>query len=200
MTLIAAAQKVKRWTAEDYLDFEFKSKIRNELINGKLIPRPYTSPNHGRIVFNISGILYNFFIDKISEVFTESRMIYSKVCEDFYYPDVVITDGKPLHEKHKNNMLITTNPSVLIEVLSSSTEIKDRREKLPCYQAIPSLNQYILVSQNETRAEIYEKDGKKWIYKNYQNSEDIIKVDGLEITLKDIYQKVDFEISEIEED
>lgn len=92
-------------------------------------------------------------------------------------------------------MMAALNPPVIIEVLSESTAHIDRGTKLHCYKTLSSLKQYVLVSQDEKRVEIYNRHNgsDEWLYTDYVKDEQTVKIGECAISIKDIYVKVKFE-------
>jgi Uma2 family endonuclease len=103
-----------------------------------------------------------------------------------YYPDVLVTCDSSLDSKRT-----VLRPSVLIEVLSSSTEAIDHGEKWEAYQSIPSLEQYVLLSQSEAVAEVFSRIENKWLYERL-TADAQLYFPSLEFgfTLSDLYQNL----------
>ena len=182
-------------TLEEYFEFEYKSKIRHEYLNGKLRAMAYTSINHNRIVRNISRIFDLLFYDEKSEIFTESRMLFVPDCNKVYYPDgVIIAEEHQLYD-YSGKIKATLNPSVLIEIGSDSTEKLDKSDKWQCYQTISSLRQYVLISQQTPFVEIFdrqEEDPTKWTYSSMQDMQKSVTISSCDVALKELYHKVEF--------
>lgn len=196
------APATKYLSLEEYFEFEYKAKIRHEYLDGKLRPMSYTSPNHGRIVRNISRIIDTYFLDKESEIWTENRMLFVPDCNKVYYPDGLIVNGQATYYNYRGKMEATLNPAVLIEIASDSTEEHDKTEKWECYQTILSLQQYVLISQKSVFVGLYERetsDSEKWIYTGHRDLAATINIGGCNISLKDIYNKVEFPVKEEQE-
>ncbi len=182
-------------TLEEYFEFEYKSKIRHEYLDGKLRPVSYKSVNHGRISRNISRVFANYFLDEMSEIFTESRMLFVPDCNKVYYPDGVIIAEEHQLYNYSNKMDATLNPSVLIEIGFDSTEKLDKSDKWQCYQTISSLRQYVLISQQTPFVEIFdrqEEDPTKWTYSSMQDMQKSVTISSCDVALKELYHKVDF--------
>jgi len=195
------ASAIKYVSLEEYFEFEYNAKIRHEYLDGKIRPMSYTSPNHGKIVHNLSRIFGNYFFDADGQIWTETRMVYTPGRNKVFYPDAVIVLGEPEYFNYKGKMLATLNPTVLVETASVSTEENDKTEKWECYQSIPSLQQYMLVSQQSPFVSLYERqasDSEKWIYTGHSNLTDIIKIGGCDVAIKDIYHKVEFPKQDVE--
>ncbi len=191
--MVATAQK--RMTIEAYLDFEYEAEIRHEYVNGKLIPMPYTTKNHGRIASNFNTYLNLCFKGATLEVFQESRMLHVPTCKSFYYPDLVIVPIEAETFTHKQKMEADLHPVALVEVASESTEELDKDAKWRCYQQIASLQQYVLVSQTEIFVEVYTRQEEKsslWTYASYSKPEEEVLITQCKIKLSDIYDRVQF--------
>jgi Uma2 family endonuclease len=196
------ASATKYLTLEEYFEFEYKAKIRHEYLDGKLRPMSYTSPNHGIIVSNLSWIFNSYLREKDGNIWTETRMVYTPDCNKIYYPDAVIVLGKPEYFNYKGKMQATLNPNVLIETASDSTEEHDKTEKWEYYQTISSLQQYVLISQKSVFVGLYERetsDSEKWIYTGHRDLAATINIGDCNISLKDIYNKVEFPVKEEQE-
>jgi Uma2 family endonuclease len=187
-----------RYTVEEYLAFEAKSERKHEYYDGEIFAMSGTSYDHGRIVLNLARILGNSFLDKPCEVNgPEMRVRTSTAKKPLYtYPDLVIVCEKPELEGIEPRTLI--NPRVLIEVLSPSTEHYDRTSKFQLYKKIPSLKEYVLVSQDEARVEVFTQntDGS-WpaepvIFEGLDTSAKFASV-ACTLPLADIYRNVEFD-------
>jgi Uma2 family endonuclease len=182
----------RKYSIEEYFEFEYSSERRHEYYNGLIIECAYTSENHGRIVSNFTRLLGNCLQHTDCDVFASDRMIYAASCNNFFYPDLTVVCGERQYYQYSKNMKATTNPSVLVEVLSFSTESKDKGDKLRCYRKIKSLKQYVIVEQDFKSIEIYERDEKgRWASKLYEEEDDVLKIGDCEIAINDIYLKVD---------
>jgi Uma2 family endonuclease len=182
----------RRYSIEEYLEFEYNAETKHEYNNGLIIECAYTSENHGRIVSNFTRLLGNCLQHTDCDVFASDRMVYAASCKRFFYPDLTIVCGEREYYQYSKNMKATINPSVLIEVLSYSTESTDKGEKWRCFRKIKSLKQYVLVDQDFKNIEIYERDEKgRWAAKLYEEEDDVLKIGDCEISINDIYLKVD---------
>ena len=139
----------------------------------------------------ISGNLFSALRQKARgtdcRAFIADMKLYIPNLNRFYYPDILLVcDPDDNHEYYKQN------PCLIIEVLSPTTESIDRREKLHAYQAIPSVKEYLLVSQENKQIELYRRDGKHWQYILLNNDTDILQLSclNLEITMPEIYEDV----------
>ena len=110
----------------------------------------------------------------------------------YFYPDVVVVCGEPQFE---DNLFYTLlNPTVVVEVLSPSTEMYDRGEKFAHYQELASLKEYILVSQDRFRVEQYRLITPQWVHREFHAPEDVLPLVSIggELPLRNIYRRVTF--------
>ena len=179
-------------SVEDYLDFEYKSEERHEYVNGEIRAMAYASEEHELIVANLVAALHNCLQGSECRVYPSNRMLHVPECNRFYYADVIVVCGKSEFYDYKKKMKATLNPSVVIEVLSDSTEDNDKDHKWKCYQKMKSLKQYILVSQHDVYLQSYQRisDLNEWLFTSADQKEQVIKIGDREILLKDIYANV----------
>ena len=117
-------------------------------------------------------------------------------CQKFVYADTTVICGKVKLGERRHGIDVLQNPTIIIEVLSESTEHYDRGEKFLCYKTLESVKQYVLVSSEEVLAESFERTPDNfWLLKSEEKEEKSMKIGDCEIFLKDIYNKVDFEIT-----
>ena len=186
------SSKLKKYSLEEYFELEYKSEFKNEYHDGYIVPITSATENHGRIVSNMVFLLQNCLRNTECDVFASDRMVYTAKCNRIFYPDLTLVCGERQYYQYSKNMKATTNPSILIEVISNSTANIDRGDKLRCYRSLKSLKQYILVEQDFKNIEIYESDEKgRWVAKIYEEEEDVLKMGDCEIAINDIYLKVD---------
>lgn len=192
------------FSIDEYFELEYAAETRHEYVDGKMRTMPYTSENHQHIVAELIRLLGNALLDmeSNSEVFGSDKLLFAEECNRAYYPDVTIFPSEIEYRDHRGKMKAAMNPTVIIEVLSESTERIDRSEKMHCYKKIPSVQQYILISQEKMLAEIFEpvKNSKDWLVKEFENADDQLTVGGCKLTLKSIYRRVKFEEKKTETD
>ncbi len=178
---------------KDFLAFEEHSDIRYEYYNGEVFAMAGTTLVHNRLVNNAADVLKAVFRPKGCHIYTESVKL--EVIRDSYYPypDVMVT----CHELDKQGKYSIKNPVVLVEVLSKSTAELDREFKLQRYKKLPSLQYYLLVSQDKYLLELYGRTDNPsiWTYQSFDKLADKIRLDRLDcqMSVADIYEDISFE-------
>jgi Uma2 family endonuclease len=182
------------YTPEEYLELEEKAPYKSEYRNGEIIPMTGGTTNHNQIALNFASSLLYVIRGKKYRVFIGDVRLWIPEYREYTYPDVIVTDGKPIYAG-KNNTTVT-NPLLIVEVLSKSTKNYDQGDKFTFYRSIPQFKEYVLVEQNQYQVMHYSKTNEgEWIFREYKSENDIVKLQHLdfEISLIDIYQDVNFE-------
>ena len=189
---IQSQEQRKDVSLEAYFEFELTAERRHEYIGGKIEAMAYTSEEHATIVHNLDVILGNCLREKDGKVYPGDRMLFVRDCNAVFYPDLLLVCGK--HEFHQaaKNIKATLNPSVVIEILSDSTEYLDKTTKTRCYKKIPCLRQIVFVSQKEKHIRMLEREGERWIDTEFYEEGDVIKIGDCEVPLGEVYWKVAF--------
>jgi len=189
------SQEKLKITTEEYLKFERASEIKHEYYDGEIFAMTGAKVNHNRIGSNINRCLGNQLADRSCDVFLSDMRVKIQKVDKYTYPDVVVACGDLELEDEKFDTLL--NPVVIIEILSNSTELYDRAEKFAHYRLIPSLQEYILVSQYHCKVEKFIRgdDGIWRIFDPYTNIDTKIKLESIDcqLLLSEIYHRVEFE-------
>ena len=189
------SQEKLKMTTEEYLKFERVSEIRHEYYDGEIFAMTGAKVNHNRIGSNINRFLGNQLADRSCDVFLSDMRVKIQRVDKYTYPDVVVVCGDLELEDEKFDTLL--NPVVIIEILSNSTELYDRGEKFAHYRLIPSLQEYILVSQYHCKVEKFIRgdDGIWRIFDPYTKIDTKIKLESIDcqLSLSEIYHRVEFE-------
>ena len=187
------ALKYNYLSAEEYLEAERKAVEKHELINGKIITMQGASLKHNKIVANLIIGIGSFLKGKPCDVYPSDLRVNVPSTNSFMYPDLTIVCDKPeLLDEHFDNLL---NPSVIIEVLSPSTESHDRGTKFFNYQQIPSLKEYILINSTSILiSTITKKDDGLWKFENITDAAALLTISTInqQLPLADIYDGVTF--------
>jgi Uma2 family endonuclease len=185
----AAAQT--HLTPEEYLAFERKATTKHEYLNGQIVAMSGASFAHNFLTMNTANQLYNQLIGGECQVATSDMRVKVTQIDSYFYPDVVVVCGEPRAEDDTFDTLL--NPTVVVEVLSPSTEVYDKGEKFEHYQQIASLKEYVLISQDKIRVEHYRRQETEWLQTEFQGLEDVLYLlsIGCELRLQDIYRRVE---------
>ncbi|MBC8110523.1 MAG: Uma2 family endonuclease [Verrucomicrobia bacterium] len=177
---------------EEFLEFEQHSEIRYEFYDGEVFAMAGTTIIHNLIVSNTSDIFKEHFRPRGCFILTESVKL--EAIKNFYYPypDVMLT----CNENDKKEPYIIKNPSIIIEVLSKSTEETDRKFKWQRYKRIPSLQHFILVSQYEILVEVFSRieNSETWLYQSFDELTQEIELRNMDfkIPVSRIYENIAF--------
>ncbi len=120
--------------------------------------------------------------------------VWIDAVELFTYPDLVVICGKPQFYKNRTDTI--TNPVIVIEVLSESTERYNRGKKFEFYRRLSSLREYVLIDQHRMHVEQFVRnEAGKWVLTEYHGADAVLQFSGInvQISLKDIYARVSFE-------
>ena len=184
-------------TPEEYITLERKAipdaeTVRSEYINGEIINMPGASFPHNLITMNISARLHANLQGTGCAVFANDMRISIPTAKSYFYPDVGVVCEEPRFEDDVFDTLL--NPIVVIEVLSPSTEVYDRGEKFAHYRQLPSLQEYVLVAQDQIFVEHYRRQEKQWIFTDFEKHNEILPLPSIqcELPLQEIYERVTF--------
>ncbi|MEL7356338.1 MAG: Uma2 family endonuclease [Cyanobacteria bacterium J06560_6] len=179
-------------TPEEYLAFEEKSDIKHEYVNGEVFAMSGTTDSHNTIAINIAVALRAHLRGSGCRVFVADIKVQPPI-RNYYYPDVFVT----CEPEDREDPLSKRFPKLIVEVLSDSTEAKDRGDKFIDYQRIDSLEEYVLVNAKRKRVEVFRRSsGGLWVLQVYEQEteEDEVFVDlksvDLKMPLSDVYEDV----------
>ncbi|MBN2700972.1 MAG: Uma2 family endonuclease [Methylothermaceae bacterium] len=170
---------------EDYLAGEEISDIRHEFVAGQVFAMVGSTRAHNRVAGNIFAFLHRHLRGTPCEVHMSDIKVRVEAADAFYYPDVVVS-CEPFDPKS----VFLNEPTLVVEVLSPSTENVDRREKRLNYQKLPSLKEYMLVAPDETRVEVYRRAGENlWELDVYGPEDELVALASVEarLPLAEIY-------------
>lgn len=176
---------------EEYLALERAAEYKNEYVNGEIFAMTGASRKHNLIAGNVIGELRQQLKGKPCEVYPGEMRVKAPRARSYVYPDVVVVCGEPqLEDSYLDTLL---NPTLVIEVLSKSTESYNRLAKSAYYRTIESLIEYLLVAQEEYRVEQYVKqeDGR-WLLSDVRSLESVIELKsiGCSLALRELYDRV----------
>jgi Uma2 family endonuclease len=178
---MTAVRRPSNWISpEDYIAGELTSEVRHEYFAGEVVAMAGASIEHNRIVGEIFRALGNHLEGKRCEALMNDMKTHIQKKEDdwFYYPDVMVNCDPAGQQKY-----YCDTPSVIVEVMSPTTERIDRREKLMAYELIPSLHTYVLVSQERREVTIHRRTGDDWTTERLPENGDALRIPELEFEM-----------------
>jgi len=180
-------------TPEEYLARERQSETKSEYFNGEVFAMAGASVAHNQIVINLVLSLGGKLKDGPCRIFSSDMRVKVRQTRSYAYPDIVVICGPLRFEDRKQDTLL--NPTVIFEVLSSSTERYDRGGKFAHYRTLESLTDYVLISQIEAKVEHFARQpAEKWLLSVYSGLDAIATLPsiGCELPLVEVYDKVEF--------
>lgn len=182
--------KQKYYTAEDYLTLERNALYKSEFHNGEIFAMTGASRKHNLIAFNIAGELRAQLKNRPCEAYIADMRVKATKAHSYHYPDIAVVCGTPQFEDAHVDTLL--NPTLLIEVLSPSTEAYDRGGKFAHYRKIASLCEYLLVTQDQPSIERYLRQGEVWILSEAVDIGASVSLEsiGCTLSLREVYDKV----------
>lgn len=194
--MVANLQNIARrhYSLEEYYALEKVGEARYEYWDGDIVCMSGGSPNHYRLSSNIHIKLAQKIEGKGCSPFTGETPIFTPKFLPYRYPDASVVCGQEKY-KNLNGISALENPLIVVEVLSSTTQHADKNQKRIAYQAIKSLQEYILISQDEVHVTHYIRQGDFWSVKDYRELEALMELPsiGTSIKVKEIYANVKFE-------
>lgn len=193
MVAIPQEQEPLHMTEAEYLEFERKSDIKHEFLNGRVWAMAGASWEHNQIVMAASALLFSQLRGKSCTVNPSDQRLKVMKTGLNTYPDISIVCGEPVFAGNEFDTI--TNPTVIIEILSPSTEAYDRGDKFQHFREIETLQEYLLISQDKARIEGYRKqtDGR-WLLIDVVGLDNSYELSSIDCTLalSDVYENVTF--------
>ena len=181
-----------RYTPEEYLALEREAEYRSEYFAGEVFAMSGASERHNLIVSNIVAALHTQFRKRPCKVYASDMRVKVSATGLYTYPDVVaLCEEAQFDDDQKDTLL---NPTVIIEVLSPSTEAYDRGEKFAHYRKLTSLAEYVLISQDKPHVEHYVRQpDNQWLLSEASRLQDTVRLPSISSTLvlAEIYEKVE---------
>jgi Uma2 family endonuclease len=143
---------------EEYLRLEAASRFKSEFVSGHIYAMTGASLRHNVIALNMATNLRAHLRGSPCRAFMSDAKLRVAKFNSYYYPDVMVTCD-PRYQRVSSGDSMIESPRLIVEVLSTSTEATDRREKLQAYRSLPSLLEYVLVSQESAAIEIHRRQG-----------------------------------------
>jgi Uma2 family endonuclease len=190
---MARANPVHRLTEAEYLEIERRAEFKSEFLDGEMFAMSGGTLPHGLIASNLSRAIGNQLEGSPCVVYGSDVRVKIPAAGLYTYPDVSVACGENQVEDEHNDTLL--NPTVIVEVLSDSSAAYDRGQKFEFYRQLPSLREYLLVSQYRPHIEHYvRQDSGAWLLCEVAGLESKLSLASLDITisLTKVYSKVRF--------
>ncbi|MEM6614371.1 MAG: Uma2 family endonuclease [Cyanobacteria bacterium P01_C01_bin.72] len=178
-------------TPEEYLQLETASDIKHEYIDGEVYDMAGATDTHVTIALNMAVLLRGHLRDSDCRVFISDMKVKIEQKNRFFYPDVLVT----CETQDRENSTFKQFPSLIIEVLSDSTEAFDRGDKFADYQFLPSLQEYVLINTKRARIECFRRTPEGlWLLQFYELEAEKFELTSIEFSGKiaDVYEQVEF--------
>jgi len=182
---------------EDYIAAERQGSARQEYFNGQVIPKSGGNRWHNLIATNMAVAIGTRLQGNKAEIYVNGMRVQLKnriIC----YPDVVVVSGEPTFADSNADILM--NPTVIMEVFSDVTNPTEKSRKLEAYLAVESIRECLQIRADEMRVEHFSKQNpKQWIYRIYNERDDVISLDSLNIkvSVAEVYSQTKLKNAEL---
>ncbi|MBI3966912.1 MAG: Uma2 family endonuclease [Chloroflexi bacterium] len=184
-------QRNHRYTVAEYFALEGVSETKYEYYEGEIVALAGASPNHLRLTMNVGGLLWSQLRGTECSVFpSDTRLRVS--ASRYVYPDATVVCGRPDFVREPLDLLL--NPTVVAEVLSPSTEHRDRGQKFVFYRSIPTLRDYVMLEQDRVHVEHFSKtQAGLWVLREYEAITAVVELESIRarLPLGEVYAGVD---------
>lgn len=183
------------FTIAEYLRFEAEAKQRHEYRKGQIVATAGGTPEHSLIIANIIGELRNRLKGKPCRVYDSNLRVHVPRTPLYTYPDVSVVCGDTQFDPQDPKRTTATNPRLIVEVVSNSTEVDDRGDKFRRYLSLESLEEYVLVSQVVPWVETFSRLGDgSWRFTTASGLERHVNLTSIqvEVPLSEIYAGIQF--------
>lgn len=182
------ARRVEKVSVEDYLAGERGAEVRHEYVDGELFAMAGASRAHGVAVTNLVRELGNRLRGGPCRLASSDMKVRSAPGSRYYYPDIVVSRND---ESEEPDPYTESRPTLLVEVLSTTTEATDRREKRLVYQSMPSVQEYLMVNPAAREVEVYARDGIGWSHRIVAEHETLVLASlAVELPAADVFEGV----------
>lgn len=178
-------------TPEQYLEIERKAEYKSEYCNGEMFAMSGARAPHNSLIWNFVAALAGQLRGGPCRGYPNDMRVQVSATGLYTYPDVIVVCGEPQFLDETQDTLL--NPTLIIEVLSPSTEAYDRGRKFEHYRSVPSLEQYVLVASDRMQIDCYTRQpGGQWLLTSAGKPEELLTLESVRCTVKlsDLYEGV----------
>ncbi|MGK7884526.1 MAG: Uma2 family endonuclease [Crocosphaera sp.] len=188
------ASEKQIYTPEEYLQLEEKSIEKHEYRQGEIVLMTGGTTNHNKLAGKLYARLLLALEDQNHEVYMGDVRLWIPDYREYTYPDIMVVQGQPVYQSPGKTTI--TNPTIIVEVLSKSTQARDRGDKFRFYRSVPEFKEYILIDQYTVLVEHFVKTSEhQWLLTEYEAKESKLSLDSVnfEINLEELYKRVNFD-------
>ena len=184
--------QARNYTPEEYLRLEEEAEYKSEYRDGEIILMTGGTTNHNEISGNLYSNLKFNLKQQNYRVYIADIRLWIPRHRVYTYPDVMLIQGEPIYADKGTTTI--TNPVMIAEVLSPSTQNYDQGDKFTYYRSIPEMREYILISQQRYHVMQYAKTESGWLLSEYEAEDSVIRLASVDIELElgNLYAGVNF--------
>jgi Uma2 family endonuclease len=187
-----SSQAKQHYTAEEYLTLERQAAYKSEYYAGEIFAMAGVSRWHNLIVANVIGELRAQLKGRPCTTYPSDLRVKISPTGLYTYPDVTVFCGDAQFEDTQQDTLV--NPTLIVEVLSDSTEAYDRGGKFAHYRKLPSLQEYVLIAQTKPHVEHYVRQpDNRWLLADADSMQQTLHLPSIDchLALSEVYDKVE---------
>ncbi len=187
---MAAPHRQPHYTQEEYLAYERQVEDKNEYVAGQIIAMGGASWEHNQIIWNLTQILGPQLRGRPCKANVNDMRVKVTARGMYTYPDLVVVCGKPQLEDAEGDTLL--NPTLIVEVLSPSTQRYDREAKFTYYRALPALQEYLLVAQDQILLEHFVRTADGWQRTTTDDPTAVVQLPtiGCQVPVAEVYDQI----------
>jgi Uma2 family endonuclease len=176
----------KRATYAEYVAFAETADLKHEYIDGEIVAMSGGTIVHGRLIGRVTALVGRALEGRPCVVLPAEVRVRIRAADRATYPDLFVVRDAVEADPDDDHAVV--NPTVIVEVLSSSTADSDRGDKFAAYRRLRSLREYVLVSQKERRIDVYRRDGRRWNLDEYNAGETLqLESISVELVVDEVY-------------
>ncbi len=189
--------QLQRYTPEEYLELEEKADYKSEYRDGEVVPMTGGTTNHNELSLNLAAAFKGALKRENYKVYMGDVRLWIPRYQLYTYPDVMLIQGQPVYQGKGTTTV--TNPQLIAEVLSKSTQNYDQGDKFTYYRSIPELREYVLIDQAQFRVMHYVKADTSWVLTETESDTATLNLTTVPFALPftDLYAGVDFDSPEV---